>query len=91
MKFNTTTILGLAYVMMLMGAHVLAIREKVSFERTSHRHRTIRKGRKAHSKTKGECPPDDPKFNYISFFFSALMTSMGDIQGDILGDMQKFY
>ena len=59
MKFNTTTILGLAYIMMLMGAHVLAIREKVSFERTSHRHRTIRKGRKgrkAHSKTKGECP-----------------------------------
>ena len=35
-------------------------------------------------------PPADPKFNYISFFFSALTTSMGDIQGDILSDIQSF-
>ena len=91
MKFNTTTILGLAYVMMLMGAHVLAIREKVSFERSS-RHRRIRKGRKgrkAHSKTKVVCPAEASNFNYYNFFKALTLTAIGTTTGDMVREVNE--
>ena len=88
MKFNTITILGLAYIMMLMGAHVLAIREKVSFSRTSHRHRRIRKGRKAHSKTKLVMCVPEPGFSSFNFFFAAITTAIGSLEGQVLQDIK---
>ena len=84
MKLNKTTILGIVYVLMICGAHVLAANRKLHSSRRFSNKRIKTSFRQA-------CPPESSeKLNYWIFFENLYGTATSTAVDDLIEKIKSF-